>query len=128
MKIRFQFVLTALAALMSASPVAAQQAGDQVAAAFAEADVDGDGLVDVDEYVGYFILVFRSVDADADGAVSPGDLDDVDRAAFARADRDGDGRASLEETIAERIIVFFRADANRDGVLSLDEIRSYAPS
>jgi Ca2+-binding EF-hand superfamily protein len=128
MQIRFRFILAALATFLPLSAVMAQQTGDPVAAAFAAADVDGDGLVDVDEYVGYFILVFRSVDADADGAVSPGDLEGVDPAAFARADRDGDGRASLEEAIAERMIIFFRADANRDGVLSLEEIRSYDPA
>lgn len=108
MQIRVRFVLAALAVLLPLWAVSAQQTGDPVAAAFAAADVDGNGLVDVDEYVGYFIRVFRSVDADADGAVSPGDLEGVDPAAFARADRDGDGRASLEEAIAERMIIFFR--------------------
>ncbi|MGF1658754.1 MAG: hypothetical protein ACFCUS_04950 [Rubrimonas sp.] len=97
---------------------------EQLRAAFAAADVNADGVVDVDEYVAYFADAFRRRDADGDGFLVPADFPNPDMARFGEADRDGDGRISLGEAVAERMLVFFDL-ASDDGVIRLDELLAY---
>lgn len=126
---RLSIALAAVAAVgLPFGAATAQPSEDRIAAAFAAADTNGDGIVDVGEYVAYFTEVFRALDTNGDGRLTPADLADLDAEAFARADRDGDGTVSLGEAIAERMIVFYAADANGDGVLTLNEILAYDPS
>lgn len=107
-------------ALLVAPDVGAQEGG--VAAAFADADQNGDGALNVDEYVGHFVSLFGGVDADRDGRVSKSDVPQVDPARFDEADANGDGYVSLGEAVAERMGLFFDIDGNRDGALSVEEI------
>ena len=97
---------------------------EQLREAFAVADRNADGVVDVDEYVAYFVEAFRARDADGRGYLTIDELRDVDPARFAAADRNGDGRISLGETVAERMIVFFDL-ASDDGVIRLEELLAY---
>ncbi|SDZ93076.1 hypothetical protein [Rubrimonas cliftonensis] len=107
-------------ALLAAPGVEAQESG--VAAAFADADQNGDGALNVDEYVAHFVSLFGGVDADRDGRVSQADVPQVDPARFGAADANGDGYVSLGEAVAERMGLFFDIDSNRDGALSVEEI------
>lgn len=122
-----QFGLAALAAALATAPALAQDMdrSARIEAAFQTADVNDDGAVNVDEYVGHYVRAFDGVDADDDGMLAQSDVPQADPARFAEADRDGDGMVDLGEAIAERMTVFFDVDANRDGVLTLDEIRAY---
>ena len=117
----------AAAAMLAAAGAGAQEAGRmaRVEAAFESADRNDDMRVDVDEYVGHYVMMFASVDPDDDGMLSLSDVPQVDPEDFAEADRDGDGRVSLGEAIAERMILFFEIDTARDGVLSMDEIMAH---
>lgn len=114
----------ALAVAASAPGVAATE---RLRAAHAAADVNGDGHIDVDEYVAYFVAAFRRLDTANKGYLTMADFDNVDRARFAAADRDGDGRISLGEAIAERIILFFEI-AGDDGTITLDDLLAYEAS
>ena len=114
--------VAALAAAAAAPAFAADE--ERLRAAFAAADVNADGVVDVDEYVAYFVQAVRSRDANGDGFLVPAELENVDMARFAAADRDGDGRISMGEAVAERMLVFFDL-ASDDGVIRLDELLAY---
>ncbi|TVQ53575.1 MAG: hypothetical protein EA355_13220 [Rhodobacteraceae bacterium] len=120
---RTSIVAAALAAMLcgglGASALAAEEA--RLRAAFEAADVNGDGVIDVDEYVAYFVAAFQRHDVTGDGFLRPEDLPNVDMERFRAADRDGDGRISLGEAIADRIIVFFDI-ASEDGVITLDRL------
>lgn len=108
-----------------ATAAMAQTQGERLQAAFAAADADGDGYVDVNEYVAHFVGLYASVDPNRDGSVTQADVPNVDPKRFAAADRDGDGMVSLGEAVAERIILFFDIDTNRDGAISLDELSAF---
>lgn len=115
----------ALAALIA--PALAQPAGDEpLRKTFAQADVNGDGVLDLDEFVGHTIYLFRQVDANRDGSITiaeampatPG----MTEAAFRAADRNGDGKLSVGEAAAAKVIVFFDVDTDRNGVVTIDEL------
>jgi hypothetical protein len=122
MRIRTIFAGAVAVAMTAGAALAADEA--DLRAAFAAADVNGDGVVDVDEYVAYFVAAVRRLDADGDDALAPSDVPDADPARFRAADRDGDGFVSLGEAVAERMIVFFEL-ASDDGVIRLDELLAY---
>ena len=115
------------AALGLAASATGAAADDRLIAAHAAADVDGNGHVNVDEYVAYFVAAFRRVDAQNKGYLVPADLQNVDQARFNAADRDGDGRVSLGEAIAERMIVFFEI-AGDDGTITTDDLLAFEAS
>ena len=112
------------AALALALLPAGAAADDRLRAAHATADVNGDGHVDVDEYVAYFVRAFRELDTQNKGYLVPSDFRTLDRARFNAADRNGDGRISLGEAIADRIIIFFEI-AGDDGTITLDDLLAY---
>lgn len=121
-------VLMAAALGATAAAVPAQEAADPEAglrAAFAAADVNGDGAVGVDEYVAYVRDVFLSLDKGGDRELEPGDVPNVKAARFAAIDRDGSGTVSLGEALAERVMIFYETDKNGDGALSVDELLAY---
>ena len=115
-------LFAAVAALAPWLPAAAQNAE----AAFEAADVNGDGMVNVDEYVAWFVRVFRDIDAEDRGFLTAGQLQNVNAERFASADRDGDGRISLSEAIADRMMLFFDVDGDENGVLSLSEVEAFS--
>jgi Ca2+-binding EF-hand superfamily protein len=95
-----------------------------VRAAFAEADANGDGVVDRAEFVDREVEVFYAADTNKDGYLSPEELERgvVVSQDFKQADRNGDGRVSLSEFLWARDKLFDEADTNHDGVLQLDEV------
>lgn len=74
-------------------------------------DANGDGRIDVDEYVGWMMYAFDRMDADGDGVLS------------AAEQPGGRGKPITREqqrrTLVER---FAKQDANRDGFLSAAEL------
>lgn len=117
-------IVAALCAGFAAAAMA-QTTAARLQEAFAAADADGDGYVDVNEYVAHFVGLYASVDPNRDGVVTQADVPNVDPKRFAAADRDGDGMVSLGEAVAERMILFFDIDTNRDGAIALDELSAF---
>ena len=121
----------AIWALMLGVPAFAQHApasDEQLRASFDAADVNRDGVIDVDEVAADAILVFGRHDSNRDGFVVLEELPRHSPDRFRRADRDGDGKLSIGEVVADRVYEFFLIDTNRNGVISLDEVRAYADS
>jgi len=114
---------TGLAAAGFAGPLLAQPVDEpKIRAAFVVADTNGDGYVNVDEYVAYIIYVFGTYDKDGNHFLVPAELPQPDPERFKSADRNGDGKLSLGEAVAIKMIDYFDIDTNHDGALSIDEI------
>jgi hypothetical protein len=115
--------LAALAAAGFAGPSHAQPVDEpKIRAAFVQADQNGDGYVNVDEYVAYIVYVFGTYDKNGDHFLTPDELPSPEPAHFKSADRNGDGKLSLGEAVAIKMIDYFDIDTNHDGALSIEEI------
>jgi Ca2+-binding EF-hand superfamily protein len=113
----------ALAAGGLAGPSYAQPVDEpKIRAAFVTADQNGDGYVNVDEYVAYIIYAVGTYDKNGDHYLTPDELPYSEPARFKSADRNGDGKLSLGESVAIKMIDYFDVDTNHDGALSIDEI------
>jgi Ca2+-binding EF-hand superfamily protein len=113
----------ALGCALFASMATAQGAVDEaIQAAFSEADNNGDGAINVDEYVAHTVVLFEAAGGTDTREVPRSALQDVNAADFNRADRDRNGALSLGEVVADKMIDFFETDANHDGVLSPTEV------
>ncbi len=132
-----RFVAAIILAIASAAALpgtsVAQTANEaEIRQAFATADVNGDGAIDVNEYVANVIYIFKRIDVDHDGYITlqewavynPG----YDPKRFKTADRNGDGKISLGEAVAAKMIEFFDIDTNHDGVLTIEEVLVYERS
>jgi Ca2+-binding EF-hand superfamily protein len=117
-----------LLAISVAAFTGVARAGDQqkpydVKAAFAEADTNGDGEIDLCEFHERVVEVFYNADTNKDGFLSP---DEYARLPFSGdfkdADHAGKGRISLHDFVAVRYRQFVEADTNHDGALSLEEV------
>jgi Ca2+-binding EF-hand superfamily protein len=93
--------------------------------AFAAADENKDGVIDVDEAVGDAIYIFAALDKNKDRHLTSDELPGYDTNRVKRADRDGDGRLSISEVVADRVWEFFEADGDRNGTLTFEEVRLY---
>ena len=128
--------LAALAAistgLLIVNAVAQQPSQDTMRKAFAEADDNKDGVLNIDEYIGHVIYVFRQIDKNRDGFLTEQEVMAVTTTyrpqLFKAADRNGDGKLSVGEACAAKVIDYFEIDANRDGVLSIEEVLAYERS
>jgi len=102
---------------------------DAVRKAFAEADVNKDGVLNIDEYIANVVYVFKLVDRNRDGYITVEEAKvywvDFRPELFKAADRNGDGKLSVGEAVAAKVIDYFEMDTNHDGVLSIDEVLVY---
>jgi hypothetical protein len=120
------------AALLVGSAGAQQPSQDAVRKAFAAADANGDGYLNIDEYIANVIYVFRDADKNRDGllveqeSIAYSTMHTPER--FKSADRNTDGKVSVGEAVAIKVIDFFEIDTSRDGVLSVDEVLVYERS
>jgi Ca2+-binding EF-hand superfamily protein len=138
MKLSFARVATlaagvAIGTALVLGATGAQQTNEaEMRKAFAAADVNADGYLDVNEFVAHTIYIFKQVDKDGDGYISmqewsahnPG----LALERFKAADRNGDGKISPGEAVAVKMIEFFDIDTNRDGAITLDQLLAYERS
>jgi Ca2+-binding EF-hand superfamily protein len=122
--------LTALALSVSVGSALAQPASpDALRKAFADADANKDGVLNIDEYVANVVYVFKQVDRNRDGYITVEEARaywvDFRGELFKAADRNGDGKLSVGEAVAAKVIDFFEIDTNHDGVISIEEILVY---
>jgi hypothetical protein len=108
--------------LVGAMAVAQSVGVASIEAAFAEADRNGDGAIDVDEYVAHSVVLFEAAGGTDTREIPRSALADVSASEFNRADRDRNGRLSLGEVVADKMIDFFETDTNHDGVLTPVEV------
>jgi hypothetical protein len=123
--VRQRYEAAALAAVFAliGGMTAAQSAGNvTIEAAFAEADRNGDGAINVDEYVAHSVFLFESAGGTDTREIRRGSLSGVSASEFNRADRDRNGGLSLGEVVADKMIDFFETDTNHDGVLTVVEV------
>jgi Ca2+-binding EF-hand superfamily protein len=118
-------VLVVAGIVLAVVPVLADDAArkDDPRAAFAESDLNRDGLIDRGEFQTRMVEVFYAADVNKDGFLDPTELK---RLAFPEDftddDKDHDGRVTMREFLRVRIRDFDAADTNDDGELSLEEV------
>ena len=117
-------ILTAgLVLACSAAGTDAQGSKYDPRVAFAEADVNVDGVIDHAEFQERITYIFYRADTNKDGYLDAVELKQLGfPEAFSDDDKNKDGRVSLREFLRVRFHDFDTADTNRDGVLSLDEV------
>jgi len=127
--LEFSRTLTIVAALMALSAIAAPTklsaataTDEEIQAAFNEADLNGDGILEIDEYVAFMVNLFASLDKDRDGFLVIADIPETPPERFRQYDRNGDNKISLGEGVGFKVVEFFDADTNNDGVMSLAEL------
>jgi hypothetical protein len=93
-------------------------------AAHAEADRNGDGQIDRQEFYVRMVEIFFHGDVDKDGFMKPEELNAVTliEEDFSEADGDRDGRISLYEFIEVRYDDLEDADTDSNGRLSVEEV------
>jgi Ca2+-binding EF-hand superfamily protein len=96
--------------LLIVSAAAQQPSQDTMRKAFAEADDNKDGLLNIDEYIGHVIYVFRQVDTNRDGFITEQEVMVVFTTAyrpqlFKAADRNGDGIVSVGVAVAAKVSI-----------------------
>ena len=137
------FSATAIAAILAAPALLLAQSdggpAERMRGHFDEADVDADGLLSLDEFLGAHEARVNGLDADSDGFLSADEMAGfqgphgrtppagaIERR-LERVDTDGDGAISLDEIESAHALRFEAADADADGFLSLDEARDARP-
>ena len=93
-------------------------------AAFAEADENKDGVIEIGEFYDRLVDVFFLDDTNKDGSLSHDEFVAavVIEEPFSQVDRNGDGKVSKQEFVRSRLPLFRSSDTNDDGVLSLEEV------
>jgi hypothetical protein len=86
-----------IGAVLAALSVAGPASADELSDGFAEADLDGDGRLDADEYLAAVILTFAARDEDRDRLLTSAELPEASAEGIARIDSDGDGMISVGE-------------------------------
>lgn len=116
-------ILTAALLAVGVVPAGADSVEDGARAAHTEADRNGDGGIDRNEFYLRMVDNFYRADGDKDGALVLAELQGIDEdMVFEPADRNGDEKVTLKEYIDQRFESFEDADVNSDGVLSVEEV------
>jgi Ca2+-binding EF-hand superfamily protein len=117
--------LLAVAALASGVQ-AGPPAGYDVSAAFAEADVNKDGSVEINEYFDRLVETYFHADTDKNGTLSKEEFVKavVIEEDFAKVDIDSNGVVDRREFVRSRLPLFQASDTDHDGGLSLAEVRA----
>ena len=130
--LEFRGTLAIVAAFMALSVIAAPTklsaataTDTEISAAFNEADLNGDGVLAIDEYVAFMVNLFASLDKDRDGFLVIADIPETPPERFRQYDRNGDNKISLGEGVGFKVVEFFDADVNNDGVMSLAELLDF---
>ena len=98
---------------------------EEITSAFNQADLNGDGILEIDEYVAFMVNLFASLDKDRDGFLVIADIPETLPERFRLFDRNGDNKISLGEGVGFKVVEFFDADVNNDGVMSLAELLDF---
>ena len=114
--------LGALAPAAHAGP----PAGYDVSAAFAEADVNKDGAVEINEYYDRLVEIYFHADTDKNGTLSKEEFTKavVIEEDFTQVDSDANGAIDRREFVRSRLPLFTSSDTNHDGGLTLDEVKA----
>jgi Ca2+-binding EF-hand superfamily protein len=116
----------AVAATLLVGSSLLQGAGAQTAQSdFATTDLNGDGVIDREEYHRRMMDTMLLADTNKDGMLSMDEVPDADPAAFQAADRNGDGMLSTQEFVDARFGDFDTADQDGSGTLSPAEVDAW---
>ncbi|MGH9887202.1 MAG: EF-hand domain-containing protein [bacterium] len=93
-------------------------------AAFAEADTNHDGAIELDEFYNRLVDIFFLGDTDKDGFLTEEEFVRVVvvKEDFTQVDKSKDGKLSKREFVAARLPLFVAIDTDGDGELSLVEV------
>ena len=120
------FLMVAGGMIAAAGPAWAQLPSPQeLRQQFTEADRNGDGKVDREEFHRRSVELFYSFDKDRKGYLVLVDIKGLTPEDFKAANRKADGKLTLEEFLNARFRHFDLADTNGDGGLTLQEIDVY---
>ncbi len=107
---------------ISAKSVATEK---ELRAAFDDGDLNGDDVLEIDEYAAYMVRLFDSLDKDNNRILTPDEVGGSVNDRFREIDRNGDVKLSLGEAVGDKVIDFFDADTDRSGTLSFAELRRF---
>ena len=104
----------------------AQSSSTPLQERFTQADRNGDGKIDREEFHRMAVESFYFRDKGKKGYLVVEELPETSREAFRSANRKADGRLTLDEYVNALFIDFDKADTGRDGGLTFEEIRVYS--
>lgn len=119
------YLAAALALALFLLPAAAEVRNPETADAFDTADMDGDGVVTLDEYRLFVVEEFYFSDTNRDGAVSDSDQHQWQRAPMEAADTDDSNAITLREMLNSSRHDFVDIDQDNNNVLTREEVEAY---
>ena len=89
---------------------------------FEQADSDGNGAIDTEEFRTHMVDTFFLADDDRDGLLKGEELKIVNQERLAEADKDSDGDLDLTEFLNSTSFDFDVSDTDHDDMLGPDEL------